>query len=307
MLNYVAGYILTYLIFQSESYWRDTEGFNATVFPTSKDAAQLGDLAALDDQRAGRDRDPARADHRVRDRGRAVGALQPDALRVRGAGAERLRAGRALRRDQRAAEDPRGDGDLGRRSPASAARARSATSATPSTATRTACRSSGTATRASSSRRSPATTRSPCCLVAFLIGGLENAGNTLQGADFPAGLVGVMQGVILFCALGGELFIRNRVRLVRPAPTGGHAARQAPHEPQPARRRHRLGDRLRDAAPVRLARRAAGGALRRAEPRRRGDDARGRRDRVLEHRSDPRDELGRARDRRRRSQRSPAR
>ena len=65
-------------------------------------------------------------------------------------------------------------------------------------------------------------------LVAFLIGGLENAGNTLQGADFPAGLVGVLQGVILFCALGGELFIRNRVRLVRPAPDRGHAGDRAP-------------------------------------------------------------------------------
>ena len=51
-------------------------------------------------------------------------------------------------------------------------------------------------------------------LVAFLIGGLENAGNTLQGANFPAGLVGVIQGIILFSALGGELLIRNRVRIV---------------------------------------------------------------------------------------------
>jgi ABC-type uncharacterized transport system permease subunit len=49
-------------------------------------------------------------------------------------------------------------------------------------------------------------------LVAFLLGGLQNAGYTLQGADFPAGLVGVMQGLILFCALGGELFVRYRVR-----------------------------------------------------------------------------------------------
>ena len=48
------------------------------------------------------------------------------------------------------------------------------------------------------------------CLVAFLIGGLENAGNTLQGADFPAGLVGVIQGIILFCALGGEVLVRYR-------------------------------------------------------------------------------------------------
>src|SRR5438876_10128310 len=37
MLNYVAGYLLTYLIFNSQSYWRQTSGFNASVFPTSKD------------------------------------------------------------------------------------------------------------------------------------------------------------------------------------------------------------------------------------------------------------------------------
>src|SRR5581483_4470149 len=36
MLNYVAGYVLTYLVFQSQSYWRQTKGFNATVFPTGK-------------------------------------------------------------------------------------------------------------------------------------------------------------------------------------------------------------------------------------------------------------------------------
>ena len=52
-------------------------------------------------------------------------------------------------------------------------------------------------------------------LVAFLMGGLENAGNTLQGASFPAGLVGVIQGIILFSALGGEVLIRHRVRVVR--------------------------------------------------------------------------------------------
>ena len=51
--------------------------------------------------------------------------------------------------------------------------------------------------------------------VAFFLGGLQSAGYTLQGADFPSGLVGVMQGIILFCALGGELLIRYRVRLGR--------------------------------------------------------------------------------------------
>jgi simple sugar transport system permease protein len=53
------------------------------------------------------------------------------------------------------------------------------------------------------------------CLVGFLLGGLQNAGFTLQGADFPSGLVGVMQGIILVCALGGELLVRYRVRLGR--------------------------------------------------------------------------------------------
>jgi simple sugar transport system permease protein len=52
-------------------------------------------------------------------------------------------------------------------------------------------------------------------LVAFLLGGLQNAGYTLQGADFPNGLVGVLQGLLLFCVLGGELFIRYRVRVER--------------------------------------------------------------------------------------------
>jgi simple sugar transport system permease protein len=53
------------------------------------------------------------------------------------------------------------------------------------------------------------------CLVAVLLGGLLNAGYTLQGADFPSGLVGVLQGLILFSALGGELLVRYRIRFVR--------------------------------------------------------------------------------------------
>ena len=65
-------------------------------------------------------------------------------------------------------------------------------------------------------------------LVAVLIGGLQNAGNTLQGADFPAGLVGVMQGIILFSALGGELLVRYRIRL------GRRATEAAASAPEPA-------------------------------------------------------------------------
>jgi general nucleoside transport system permease protein len=61
-------------------------------------------------------------------------------------------------------------------------------------------------------------------LVAFLLGGLENAGYTLQGADFPSGLVGVMQGIILFAMLGGELLVRYRVVVDR----SGRAVPAAP-------------------------------------------------------------------------------
>ena len=64
-------------------------------------------------------------------------------------------------------------------------------------------------------------------VVAFLIGGLQNAGNVLQSADFPSGLVGVMQGIILFCALGGELLVRYRVRFGRRAPEAAPAPEAA--------------------------------------------------------------------------------
>jgi ABC-type uncharacterized transport system permease subunit len=44
------------------------------------------------------------------------------------------------------------------------------------------------------------------------MGGLNNAGRALQGADFPAGLVGTLQGLLLVCVLTGEVFARYRVR-----------------------------------------------------------------------------------------------
>ena len=64
-------------------------------------------------------------------------------------------------------------------------------------------------------------------VIAFLLGGLENAGNVLQGVSFPAGLVGVIQGIILFSALGGELLVRYRVRLGGAAPTASARAGEA--------------------------------------------------------------------------------
>ncbi len=46
--------------------------------------------------------------------------------------------------------------------------------------------------------------------VAVLMGGLSTAGLALQGPDFPTGLVGTLQGLLLFCALGGEAAARFR-------------------------------------------------------------------------------------------------
>ena len=51
--------------------------------------------------------------------------------------------------------------------------------------------------------------------VSVLMGGLNNAGRSLQGPNFPAGLVGTLQGLILFFALGGEVLARYRIRIQR--------------------------------------------------------------------------------------------
>ena len=49
--------------------------------------------------------------------------------------------------------------------------------------------------------------------VAVVLGGLNNAGIALQGPDFPSGLVGTLQGLILFFTLGGEILVRYRIRV----------------------------------------------------------------------------------------------
>jgi simple sugar transport system permease protein len=61
------------------------------------------------------------------------------------------------------------------------------------------------------------------------MGGLANAGRALQGPDFPAGLVGTLQGLLLLFTLAGELFARYRVRRVvvehaEASPTGASGA-----------------------------------------------------------------------------------
>jgi general nucleoside transport system permease protein len=212
LLNYVAGYVLTYLIFESESYWRQTKGFNATVFPTGKPlphsaiwptwtidvqggiAVPLGAGLALvvaacvwvlysrtrsgfEAQVLGDSERAARyAGVRVRRKILAVMAIS-GAIAGLGGASQVGDFSHALDGDPNGLQK-RGYGYTG-------------------------------IVVAALGRYNPFSV----VLIAFLLGGLENAGDTLQGPDFPAGLVGVIQGIILFSALGGELLIRHRVRV----------------------------------------------------------------------------------------------
>jgi simple sugar transport system permease protein len=54
--------------------------------------------------------------------------------------------------------------------------------------------------------------------VAVILGGITNAGYALRGPDFPSGLVGTLQGLILFCTLGGEVLVRYRIVRTRTSP-----------------------------------------------------------------------------------------
>jgi simple sugar transport system permease protein len=209
MLNYVAALVITYLIFDSESYWRDTSSATAKVFPQGKnlpDSASwpvihVGSLAlpfglligvaiavlvwvlytrtrfGFEVQVIGDSpRAASYAGMRTRRKILAVMALSGAIAGIGGA---------SQTGDFRHTLDPRGLTAAGY----------------------------GYAgiVIAALARYNPFAV----VLVAFLLGGIQNAGYALQGVDFPSGLVGVLQGLILFCALGGELLIRYRVRFNR--------------------------------------------------------------------------------------------
>ena len=63
-------------------------------------------------------------------------------------------------------------------------------------------------------------------LAAFLLGGLSNAGFSLRGLDFPLGLVGILQGLILFFAIGGTVLIRYQLRFGK----SGHGKDDKPRD-----------------------------------------------------------------------------
>jgi simple sugar transport system permease protein len=214
MLNYVAGYVLTYLIFNTESYWRQTTGFNASVFPTSKPlppsanwpaatlhfeggvALPLGaGLAALAAALLWFLYRRTRFGFEVQVLGDSSRAAQYAGMRTR----RKILAVMAISGALAGLGGASQDGDF-----------RHQLDADPNGMQRQYYGYAGIVV-AALARYNPFAV----LLVAFLIGGLQNAGNTLQGADFPSGLVGVIQGLILFSALGGELLVRYRIRLVR--------------------------------------------------------------------------------------------
>jgi simple sugar transport system permease protein len=213
MLNYVAGLLLTYLIFDSFSYWRDLSSFSAKTFPQGKTlsdsaawpalnlsgpslavplgflfAIVLGTLLAFLRSRT-------RLGFEMQVIGDSTRAARYAGMRTRRvvvlvfclSGACAGLGGASQVGDFQHVLDPRGlqQSGLGYAGIVVAALA----------------------------RYNPVSV----LVVAVLIGGLQNAGFALQGADFPSGLVGVLQGLILFCALAGELFSRYRVRPARRA------------------------------------------------------------------------------------------
>ena len=212
MLNYVAGLVMNYLIFDSHSYWRDLSSFTARVFPQGKyltPAAAwpgltlagvtipfgllLGALAALVlwwvyaatrfgfEARVIGDSRAAAHYAGIRTRRKIVAVMALSGALAGLGGASQIG-------DFRHVLDPRGlqQASFGYAGIVVAALARLNPFAV--------------------------------VVVAVLLGGLSNAGFSLQGAAFPAGLVGTLQGLILFCALAGELLVRYRIRLRRRAP-----------------------------------------------------------------------------------------
>jgi simple sugar transport system permease protein len=210
MLNYVAGLLLTYLIYDSSSYWRDTSTLQARAFPQGKPMPEASNWPTL-------------GSSVVVPLGFAIGLAAAFALwvlysRMRfgfevGVIADSPRAARyaGMRTRRKILAVMAVSGGLaGIGGPSQIGDFTYTLDGSPTGLQAAAFGYTGIVV-AALARYDPFAV----CLVAVLIGGLQNAGYTLQGPDFPSGLVGVLQGIILFSALGGELLIRYRLRLTR--------------------------------------------------------------------------------------------
>jgi ABC-type uncharacterized transport system permease subunit len=212
MLNYVAAYLTTYLIYDSSSYWRDVSTLQARAFPQGKPMPPGAEW-------------PTVGSSIVVPLGFLIGLVVAAALWVL---YSRTRFGFEV---SVIADSPRAARYAGMRTRrkilavmgisgaiaglGGASQIGDFTHTLDPTGLQGAAFGYTGIVVAALARYNPFAV----CLVAVLLGGLQNAGFTLQGVDFPSGLVGVMQGIILFCALGGELLIRYRVR-IRSGSTG---------------------------------------------------------------------------------------
>jgi len=230
LLNYVAGLILTYLIFESESYWRQTKGFNATVFPTGKPLPHSAVWPGWTLHVQGGTTIPLGAFFALlaaavlwvlykRTRFGFEAQVLGDSQRAaRYAGVRMRRKILAVMAVSGAIAGLGGASQVGDFS--------HALDGDPNGLQKIGYGYTGIVV-AALGRYNPFA----AVLIAFLLGGLENAGNTLQGPSFPAGLVGVIQGIILFSALGGEILSRHRVRITRKST---HVTAAPARTPEPA-------------------------------------------------------------------------
>lgn len=214
LLNYVAGYLLTYLIFESESYWRQTKGFNATVFPVGKPLPSSADWPPWTIHLQGGIPIPlgfmlailvavgVRVLYRRTRFGFEVQVLGDSERAARYGGVHVRKTILAVMALSGAIAGLGGASQVGDFS--------HALDGDPNGLQKLGYGYTGIVV-AALARYNPVAV----VVIAFLLGGLENAGNTLQSAAFPAGLVGVIQGIILFSALGGELLVRYRLRVGR--------------------------------------------------------------------------------------------
>jgi simple sugar transport system permease protein len=210
MLNYVAGFLITYLIFDSASYWRDVSTLQAQSFPQGKPMPAAAEWLTF-------------GSRVVVPLGLLIGVGVAAALWVL---YSRTRFGFEV---SVMADSPRAARYAGMRTRrkilavmaisggiaglGGASQIGDFTHTLDPTGLQGAAFGYTGIVVAALARYNPFAV----CLVAVLLGGLQNAGFTLQGPDFPSGLVGVMQGIILFCALGGELLIRYRMTIPRRA------------------------------------------------------------------------------------------
>jgi general nucleoside transport system permease protein len=225
MLNYVAGYFMYYLIYDSNSYWRDLTGASAKVFPTGKTLVPAASWPAIGigsfnlpfgfvvgaviaagmlytirrtrygfEMRVMGDAPPVASYAGMRTRRKIVSVMAV-------AGAVAGIGGASQIGDFGHVLDPRGlqQAQYGYTGIVVAALA----------------------------LYNPVAV----VLVSVLLGGLTNAGFALQGPNFPTGLVGTMEGIIIFSVLGGEILARYRIALgahLRPGRAG------ATTSPEPA-------------------------------------------------------------------------